>query len=389
MMQNYRVLRQPELRFRRGAFRQIGELLKEQGYVKPILVTGGRSIRGREEWSAAQESLLEHGYEFLEYTVRGEPGPDLINGAVQEILRDAAEADVVVTVGGGSVTDAGKAIAAGTAMGTETVSFDITRYLEGVGDTKPDGRTLPLIAFPTTAGTGSESTMNAVIRRIGPGGFKKSLRHPRYVPSLAIIDADLHLGCPPDVTRASGLDAITQLLEAYLSTAANPVTDALALLGLESAGRTYPYLASGDDSVELRVDMALAAYLSGVCLATAGLGVVHGYASPLGSARDVPHGVVCGLLVGPVTRHTLSGRYAERRDGTMERYAFAARALGLGEDATALPDVFDRWAQPLGRLRDYGFDRDDLPDLVAATGLKNHPVELDKSALRDILEEVL
>lgn len=374
-----------------GAFRKLADLLVENRAVRPVLVTGGRSVRGREQWGIVTDSLLEHGYEFLEFTVRGEPGPDVVNAAVGEILQDAPESDLVVAVGGGSAIDAGKAIAAGVAIAGNPGDFDVTRYLEGVGDCVPDGRSLPLIAFPTTAGTGTEATKNAVISRTGPGGFKKSLRHTRFVPRTAVIDAELLAGCPLEVTIASGLDAVTQLIEAYLSTNANPVTDALALLGLQYAGEAYPRLATGADTPALRTNMALAAYLSGVCLTSAGLGPVHGFASPLGAARDIPHGVVCGLLLAPVIGATLEALKTNDtlRDEIRARYRTAAEALGLEPSETALLQAANEWAKPLKRLGDYGFTTDDLPGLVSSAGLKNHPIKLDSAALTDVLESVV
>ncbi|TVR89318.1 MAG: iron-containing alcohol dehydrogenase [Spirochaetaceae bacterium] len=322
-----------------------------------------------------------------------------MNAVLADISEKAPQSDVVVAVGGGSVLDAAKAVAAGVAImragpragpsgapgaanASESASFDITRYLEGVGDLTPDGSTLPVIAFPTTAGTGSEATMNAVLSRLGPDGFKKSLRHPGYVPRLAVLDPDLFAGCPLDITRASGLDAITQLLEAYTSTKTNAMVDSLAELGLSRAGSAFPRLLAGEDTPDLRANMALAAYLSGVCLAAAGLGVVHGFAAPLGALRDIPHGAVCGMLLGPVMRATL-------RVEAVPKYDRAAALLGLGDSADAVIERVESWAEPLGRLSDYGFVREDLPTIVTGTGLKNHPVKLSDKELTVILEEVL
>ena len=398
-MNTFRLVAPRELRIEPGTFRRLVELVQSEGYHQPILITGGRSVRGREEWGIVTDSFLARGLPFLEFTVRGEPGPDLVNDTVREIVTDAPQSDVVVAVGGGSAIDAAKAVAAGVATVTSAGSaaaggaaartFDITHYLEGVGTVGPSGDTLPVIAFPTTAGTGTEATMNAVISRVGPGGFKKSLRHPGFVPRMAVIDTDLHENCPVEVTRASGLDAITQLLEPYLSTKANPVTDALAILGLSRAGKAFPRLLAGDDEPELRSEMALAAYLSGVCLSNAGLGVIHGFASPLGALRDIPHGVVCGMLLAPVLRRTLDGTYIAPRGDAGERLDDISRALGAGGSAEALVDLVADWAAPLGRLGDYGFTREDLREVVAGTGLKNYPVAIDPEELNEILGEVL
>jgi alcohol dehydrogenase class IV len=379
---------QPELLVEPGAFRRLVTLLKEKGFSRPVLVTGGRSVRGRDDWGVLLDSLVDGGYSFLDFTVRGEPGPDVVNAAVAQIRTDAPDTDVVVAVGGGSALDAGKAIAFGAARDRHG-AFDVTRYLEGVGDTAPDGMTLPVIAVPTTAGTGTEATKNAVISRVGPGGFKKSLRHERFVPRFAIIDVDLHQGCPPEIARAAGLDAITQLLESYLSTGANPLTDALALTGLRHAGRAFPLLIRGEDTAEVRTEMAIAAYLSGVCLASAGLGAVHALASPAGAAHDIPHGVFCGLLVGPMTAATLASTGKQHRDDTRTRYLAVARALGLAAEVEALMETLQEWAAPLPRLGSFGFSEKELDAIASQGGLKTHPVELDEREVTAVLREVL
>ena len=383
-----KVAAQPQLWIKPGVLAELPAILRQEGISAPAVVTGGRSIRGREEWGVLTDALVGGNVDFLDITVRGEPSPEVVNTAVTDLRRDLPDCDGVVAIGGGSVIDAGKAIAAGMAMaGKGESAFDITRYLEGVGDLQPDGSTLPLIALPTTAGTGSEATKNAVLSSVGPEGFKKSLRHDRFVPRLAILDPRLHMGCPPGITVASGMDAITQLLESYLSPEANEITDALALQGLRAAGRAFPGLAGGDDSEELRRDMALAAYLSGVCLASAGLGVVHALASPLGALHAIPHGVVCALLVGPAMEGVIRAPAKDhRRGGIAARMAAAAEALGVPED---LPGWLRGCAQGLPRLSSYGFSPSEIPEIVRQGGLKNHPVTLDEGQCAALVEEVL
>ncbi|SIQ65155.1 Alcohol dehydrogenase, class IV [Alkalispirochaeta americana] len=380
--------RQPALLVEQGGFLRLPEILRNQGFSRPAIITAGGSLRGRPQWDSLLKRLGAEQWRWYDQSVQGEPGPALVNSMVDRVRTELPDCDVVVAVGGGSVLDAAKALAAGCAMAAgeaDPHSFDITAYLEGVGDREPSGATLPLIAFPSTAGTGSEATANAVLSTIGPGGFKKSLRHDNFIPLLAVIDGDLHKGCPLEITRAGGLDAITQLLEAYLSTRANPLTDALALQGLTCAGEAFPALLQGEDTPVLREKMALAAYLSGVCLAAVGLGLVHGFASPLGAMRNIPHGAVCGILLGPVSRRTLR----EADGDTVARYGRAARALGLSPCGEVLAETVQTWAAPLGRLGDYGFTREDLDLVVAGTGLKNHPLTLDKAALTALLGEVL
>ena len=321
--EQFSVTRVPALRFGTGSAASIGELVRQLDGSRPALITGGKSyehvqIRGDLEHSLGQ---LDRGYE--RFSVSGEPNPDTVDA-----IRDAAVSsgtDIVVAVGGGSVLDTGKAVAA---MCRHNGSVE--DYLEGVGEKKPEGFRVPLIAVPTTAGTGSEATKNAVISRVGEKGYKKSLRHDAFVADAAVIDPRAGLSAPPQITAAAGMDAVTQLLEAYVSTGANPFTDALALDGLRRAGAALPLAVSNGADLRARAEMAYAAYLSGIALANAGLGLVHGYASSLGALHPIPHGVICAILVGPVTRKiadALASASDEQSLFALEKYAHAAAVL--------------------------------------------------------------
>ncbi len=205
-------------------------------------------------------------------------------------------------------------------------------YLEGVGTRTPSGSRIGLAAVPTTSGTGSEATKNAVISRLGEQGFKKSLRHDRYVPDLAILDGSLITSCPASVTAASGLDAVTQLLEAYVSTASSAFTDMIAIEGLTLAAGVLESLVCGtlSDDPEARTVMAYAAYLSGVALANANLGVVHGAASALGGRRPIAHGVVCGTLLHASQKaiiHHLALDESREAEAALHKYSQAGYAL--------------------------------------------------------------
>lgn len=392
------VSRQPELRAAPGITGELPRILAQKGHRSVAVVTGGRSVRGKEVWSRLTDGFLEREIAFLDFTARGEPTPEMVDRFRDEVLRDLPDCDSVVAIGGGSVMDAAKALAAALGMheggssGAGGSLPGIGAYLEGVGTLVPDGRTLPLIAVPTTAGTGSEATKNAVLRSLGSPGFKKSLRHDNFVPVMALIDPELYLGTPVDVTRASGLDAVTQLMEVFLSTKANAITDALARKGLALAGRAFPRLLGGEDTEDLRMDMALAAYLSGVGLASVGLGVVHGIASPMGARRDIPHGVVCGLLVAPSVRVTV----AAAADSVRAAYADAAALLGTAK-ATDTPEAaveslinaLEGWAAPLPRLSSYGFTAVDIAEIAEGSDVKNHPMGLTTGMMADLMREVL
>ncbi|MFW5689451.1 MAG: iron-containing alcohol dehydrogenase, partial [Spirochaetota bacterium] len=305
-----------------------------------------------------------------------EASPDAVNAIVAHPR--AKRPDGVVAIGGGSTIDTGKALAAAFVEGVP-----VETLLEGGGTRPPSGRRLPFVAVPTTAGTGSEATKNAVLSRPGPDGFKKSLRHDNFVPDLALIDPLLHLSCPSDVTAASGLDAITQLLEAYVSTRATPLTDALALDGLAAAGRSYlRAVGRGESDVDARAGMAYAAYLSGVCLASAGLGTVHGLAGPAGAFTSVPHGLFCGLLLPHVTRRTVDALQG-RRDalGVLGKYAAAGRALtgrttgSLEDQIEMLVDRLSEFARAgsLPGLRAFGFNDEAARRVAGAGDNKTNP----------------
>ncbi len=378
-MQRFTLSRQPRLVVQDGALQTVPELVASYG--SAVVVTGGPSIRDRREWHEFQSGMDAGRAPWIDFVVRGEPSPGGVDDLRHQVRSRLAEASVVVAIGGGSVIDAAKALAAAL-----TMEGGIAGYLEGVGDRTPPGTTVPLIAVPTTAGTGSEATKNAVLSDVGAGGFKKSLRHEAFVPVAAVIDATLHRDCPVSVTRASGLDAVTQLIEAYVSTGANPLVDALVELGLTYAGRSLPRLLSGEDEVDARREMALAAYISGVALGNSGLGVVHGIASPAGALRQIPHGVVCGLLVAEATEMSVA------RGGGVEKYASAARILtgGTGADATdRMIELLREWAGSLPRLSAFGFDRDAVRSVASVAGNKNQPYAFSMEEIAEMMERVL
>ena len=287
--------RMPEVHFGAGKLSLLPGMIRLYGQTI-LLVTGAKSFSTSARFSALMGSLTSARIRVLQVRCSGEPSPTLIDQTVDRFRNE--HIDCVVAIGGGSVMDAGKAI---SAMLPQEGS--VTSFLEGMETRKHDGRKTPYIAVPTSSGTGSEATKNAVLSEIGDGGYKSSLRHDKLVPDITLIDPELTLSCPPAVTAACGLDALTQLLEAYVSSKSSPMTDALALSGLEHiAAGLIPAYESGDSNVEARAHMAYAAFLSGVVLANAGLGVVHGFAGPIGGYFPAPHGEVCGTLVGEATR---------------------------------------------------------------------------------------
>lgn len=383
----------PQIYFGEGEFLNLPKRLK--GKAKHVLLlTGSHSIQKSGALDAFLEKLTEVNISYTTKVIDSEPSPKIINKTVSA-CKDK-NIDMVIAAGGGSVLDAGKAIAA-----MMTLDKDITEFLEGVGTKSHPGTTLPFVAIPTTAGTGSEATKNAVITSVGKKGFKKSLRHDNFTPDIAVIDPTLMLSCPTNLTAACGLDAITQLLESYVSNNANPITDALAFGALEKVIPSFPFaVAEGTSNVKARADLAYGALISGITLANAGLGIVHGFASPMGGFFDIPHGVVCGTLLPAATKINIERLQEKTDDAHKERlrkHVKVARILPgtakmTDEDALSfLVKIFQSWVDQfkVPRLRHYGIKEDDFKKIIKASSIKNNPVDLSKDDLRRILSERL
>jgi alcohol dehydrogenase len=393
----FRVGRLPTIEFGRGRFDDLPDRIAELGRTV-LLVTGRRSLEASGRLGPLLERLAALGCRVERVVVEGEPSPELVDGTVARFR--AAEIEVVVGIGGGSALDAAKAIAGLLRTGTS-----ILDHLEGVGRGVPyPGPSVPFVAVPTTAGTGSEATRNAVITRPGPDGFKRSFRDERLVARLALVDPDLLVGLDPATIAGNGMDALTQLLESYVSTGAGAFTDGLALAGLEAAREgllawhaAVRHGAPPEATAPLRERMAFAALASGVCLAQAGLGAVHGIVAPLGAMTGVGHGVGCGILLPETTRANLRA-LAERAPGSpaLARYARAARLLldepTLDDDAARarLPDLLAEWAARLGlpRLRDVGLREADVDWIVErsrGSSMRTNPIVLTDAEIAGIL----
>ncbi|AFG37391.1 iron-containing alcohol dehydrogenase [Spirochaeta africana] len=365
-----------------------------------LLVRGGESLQQTPQWRNLLRELNSRGIQLYEQEVSCEPSVELIDGAVEDYREEHIQ--VVVGIGGGSVMDAAKAIAA-----MLTVSGSVEDYLEGIGTRQHPGTTLPVVAVPTTAGTGSEATKNSVISKLGRNGYKKSLRHDNFVPDLAILDGELSIACPSGITAACGLDALTQLMEAYTSTKANLLTDALAISGLHQLAWALPVcVESSSPEPAARQAMLYAAYASGVCLANAGLGVVHGMAGVIGGRFDIAHGVVCGALLDaavrvnintmqrdpasfehPINRYRSVGSILCSAAGNRSGTAAAEGDDGLHRLTALLQDWKLRWNP--GSLSRFGVGEQDIPGIISASGQKNNPVVLSENDMSDIVHASL
>lgn len=386
MVKAFQFSRLPKIIFRNGAIGELTSQILQYGS-KIVLVTGKKSFLG----SANSEKLLDDfkqrgiGYHIL--SVQGEPSPEVVDNAVKQFSSE--KIDLIVGIGGGSVIDTGKALSA-MMYRPESVS----EFLEGVGTNDHPGTKLPFIAIPTTSGTGSEATKNAVISNVGKNGFKKSLRHDNFVPDLALVDPELTLNCPQNITAASGMDCFTQLTEAFLSEKSNEFTDAFAIAGLKQIKTSLIrcYIDGGD--IEARSGMSFAALSSGICLANAGLGVVHGFASSIGGMYNIPHGLICGTLMASGNQINLRElRKKDDNQSALKKYAILGELFIEKRDKSDnyYADSFLQFLHSLTAdlnlpgLSEYGVEEKDLDLICRNTEIKNNPVKLSSDDLKDVL----
>jgi alcohol dehydrogenase class IV len=354
----FSIARLPRIYYGPGRIAEVPGLAASYGKTA-LLATGKQSFLAMPQWPALTRGLTQFGMSWKQWSISGEPSPDIIDQAVADFKKQAI--DVVIAVGGGSVLDAAKAVAGLLPHGNSVMD-----HLEGVGkNIAYRGPAIPFIAVPTTAGTGSEATKNAVLSKQGPDGFKKSFRDEALVPDYAIIDPDLLASCPPELIAADGMDAFTQLLESYISLKSNPFTDALAWSGMCAFkdGFFAAWRGAEPDAAHGRAAMAYASLLSGITLAQVGLGSVHGLASPLGAYFPIPHGVVCGTLVAAASAVNIKALLERAPENpALNKYAQVGRLLTgqieLSDDAarTALITLLADWSRQLRlpRLTQYG-----------------------------------
>lgn len=368
--------------FGEGAVREVAPAAKQLGR-RALLVTG----RARERGDRLLADLKAAAVWCSTFSTEGEPTVDLVRRGLEHARE--GQCDVVIAFGGGSAIDAGKAIAA-----LLTNPGELMDYMEVVGGGKSlQNPAAPLLTVPTTAGTGSEVTRNAVLgvteRRV-----KVSLRSPLMLPRLAVVDPELTLGLPPAVTARTGLDALTQLIEAYVSIRANPLTDGFCVEGIRCAARSLRRAFHEGHDLEARRDMSLAALLSGLALANAGLGVVHGFAGPLGGRFPAPHGAICAAILPQGMEINLRALRARApQSQALRRYGEVARILTGRADAPAEKGIV--WARETCReleippLSAYGMSEQDLPALIAeaakASSMKGNPLVLAPEELREVL----
>jgi len=367
--------------FGEGTAANLPDLARSFG-ARPLVVTGASKERA---------TMLVLALSAETFAVSGEPTVDM----VREGARHAQEAacDVVISIGGGSVIDAGKAIAILATNGGEPLEF-LEVVGKGLAITVPP---LPFIAVPTTAGTGSEVTRNAVLGSTGHS-VKASLRSPLMLPRIAVVDPELTYGLPPEVTAFTGLDALTQLIEPYVSLRANPLVDAICVAGIERiAGALRRAYHNGADR-DARRDMALASLFGGLALANAGLGVVHGFAAPLGGQSKAPHGALCAALLPHGMAANVAGLRARApQHPVVDRYSAIARLLTSRSEART-EDGID-WVRALCEelripaLGAWGITEADLPGVAEkaakASSMQANPLPLTEEELIAVVRAAL
>ena len=372
--------------FGEGAAQQVARAALQWGS-RILLVTG----RAQNRTDALRAELGAARARCFPFIVKGEPTVDLVAQGLEQARNE--QCDVVVAFGGGSAIDTGKAIA-----GLLTNPGEVLDYLEVVGKGQPlQHPAAPFIAVPTTAGTGSEVTRNAVLGVPGQR-VKVSLRSPFLLPRLAIVDPELTLGLPPAVTASTGLDALTQLIEAYVSIRSNPVTDGFCRQGIPLGARAIRRAFHHGREPEARHDMSLAALLSGMALANAGLGAVHGFAGPIGGKFPAPHGALCAAILPHAMEINLRAlRDRDPQSIALRRYQEIGRLLTGRPGATAedgicwVKDTCQDFGIPA--LKSYGIGDQDMPTLIAeaakASSMKGNPLALTDEELTEVLAQAI
>ena len=397
---SFSLSRFPRIEMANGIITILPDIISSYGN-NILLITGKNSFYQSLHWDKLIQQLDRLQINYQHAVVEKEPSPILIDHLVKEFTGQAIQ--LVVAIGGGSVLDAGKAIS-----GLLPGGLSIMNFLEGVG--KGDiyqGPALPFIAVPTTAGTGSEATKNAVLSHTGSDGYKKSFRDEQLIPEYALIDPQLLESCPKKLIAANGMDALTQLIESYVSTKANAFTDALVISGLEAVreGLLLWYQSDQQSNTEeitiARSKMAYAALLSGITLAQVGLGSVHGLAAPLGAFFPISHGVACGTLLAQATQQNIQLLNERAKDNiNLEKYAHIGRILSNQMDLNTqqahevLIKLLADWTElmSLPKLSDFGVGKKDISNIVAnsrGNSMKTNPIYLEDRDIEQLIRSRL
>jgi len=373
-----------------GRRAEVGALARSLGN-RAFLICGSRSLERSGVLSQIESALQKAAVSTVRVAaISHEPLTTDVDECVNRLLKFNPSADdLVVAIGGGSAIDLAKAVAA---LATNRRGEGVTDFLEGVGKgLKIESPPLPVLALPTTAGTGSEATKNSVISSNEPP-FKKSLRSELMVPRIVVIDPELTVSLPPDVTAHTGMDAITQLIESYLSRRPQPIPQALAESGLRLALRSIETAVADGSNRDAREGMAYAAYLSGIALANSGLGLAHGVAAALGIHCDVPHGLACAVMLPAALRFNRDVRQKE----IARLWSLVMDENTISEDEAAdrfiarIDEVTHRIGIP-SRLSQIGVAREQIPAIVRGSrgnSMDGNPRDVSDEELAALLEQM-
>jgi alcohol dehydrogenase class IV len=383
-------MRGPKITFGLGSLSQIADGIDKKCH-NVLILTGANSSFLYPQVEMLWQQLRQRNLTLFFEKMDREPSPFDIDKMVKAY--ENRNVDLLLALGGGSVIDAGKAVSAMLPLGGS-----VRTYLEGVGTQKHPGCKISFIAIPTTSGTGSEATSNAVLSETGMNGYKRSLRHENLIPDRALVDPSLTLRCPSAITASGGMDAFTQLMESFLSVKANPYTDALALDGIHHVHRHLLKAYKNGEDLNARSGMAYAALVSGICLSNAGLGLVHGFAGSIGGYFNIPHGVVCGTLMAVVNRYNIKALLSMNEvTEASQKYEILGKLLSDKEGKGRtwymqfLMEYLDKLSGELNmqRLSVFGIREPDLHRIAEVTDHKANPVKFQQEDIVTMLRERL
>ncbi|HSL86962.1 MAG TPA: iron-containing alcohol dehydrogenase [Bacteroidales bacterium] len=383
-MNKFEFMTSDRIIFERNGITSIGRLAKPFGE-KALIVTGSRS----ENAEVIKELLNTEGIASVLFQVTEEPGLQTTKLGLD--LAREEKFDLVIACGGGSAIDSGKIIAA-----MMKNDGDILSYLEVIGEGKSlTNPSAPCIAIPTTAGTGAEVTKNAVISS-DEHKVKVSLRSPYMYPDLVLLDPTLTVSMPKGVTASTGLDALTQVIEPFVSHLANPITDAFCREGMKLASTSLRKAFDSGEDLEARENMLLASLFGGIALANAKLGVVHGFAGVIGGMYGIPHGIVCaGLLPYSIETNVKALKEREQENKALVRYKEVAEILTGDKNATIEDGM--KWISDLcmhlsiPKFETFGMKKEDFPEIIeksmGASSMKGNPITLTEEELEEMLNK--